>query len=115
MALKSSDRDWHDDLPAMNGELPTLVVPTLRTALAALDRRHGPMSRWQVVVVLLVDHDRAHRDLLDRLAAWPCLVHRQRGVDHPAERKQRSEAHARGAARRLQKQAGGRSVDAGGS
>lgn len=113
MALKSSDRDWHDDLPAMNGELPTLVVPTLRTALAALDRRHGPMTRWQVVVVLLVDHDRAHRDLLDRLAAWPCLVHQRRAVDDPAERAQRREGHVRGAARRLLKKAVDRAAQAG--
>ncbi len=109
-----SEHDWHTDMPVLNVE-PMLSVPTLRQAIAKLDRRHEAMSRWQLICGLLVDHERAHRDLLDRLAAWPCAIRQRRGVDDPAERAQRSEAHARGAARRLQKRAANRAAQDGGS
>ena len=94
--------DWLDALPELHAEpMPNTSLPTLKQVEARLAGRFGPMSRWQLVVGLLVDHRRTHHDLLARLALWPTETRQHRMVDDPAERRQRAEGHARGAARRV--------------
>lgn len=100
--MSDGDRDWHADLPTLHAEaMHDARLPTLKQVEARLSGRYRPMTRWTLIVDLLVDHRRAHRDLLGRLSLWPVQTHQHRMVDDPAELRQRAEGRARGLARRM--------------
>jgi hypothetical protein len=97
--------DWFDDLPELHAEpMHDTSLPTLKQVEARLAGRFGPMTRWALLVGLLVDHRRAHHDLLGRLALWPVQARQHRMADDPAEARARAADRAE---RTLQRAASG--------